>query len=194
MPISNFFIVKILNTVRSLGSYNEDEIDMIRYSLQAILWELEKTVILLLLFTLMGHPDYFLITLITLLSIRVNVGGYHAQTSLGCFIYTFLMFFMSIMVLPLISLNNIGIISISVFSLFVTILAAPICSPEKEAIQGKEKDFNKKLISLFITFIWLVLVYIFKSHTYAPPVLWMIFLQNAQLLLEYVKRREGNVQ
>lgn len=193
MPISNFFIINILNKIRSLDTYDEDDIDMMRYSLQAILWEIEKAIYLFLLFALMGRYDYFLITLITLLSIRVNAGGYHAQTSLGCFIYSFLMFFMSIMVLPLLPLNSIGIIAISVFSLFVTILAAPICSPEKQAIQGREKDFNKKIISFSITLIWLICVYIFKSHTYAQPVLWMIFVQNAQLLLEYIRRRNGHV-
>ena len=193
MPISNYFIVKILNRIRLLSIYEEDDIDMMRYSLQAILWEIEKALFLFLLFALMGRYDYFLITLVTLLSIRVNAGGYHAKTSLGCFIFSFLMFFISIMVLPMLSLNSIGIIAISIFSLSVTIVAAPICSPEKQAIQGKEKDLNKKITSLAITLVWLALVYIFKEHTYAQPVLWMIFLQNAQLLLEYVRRRDEHV-
>ena len=190
MPLSNFLIAKILKQIRLLDLYDEDDIDMIRYSLQAILWEIEKIIILLLLFTWMGRPDYFLITLLAVISIRMIAGGYHSQTSLNCLIITFIGFFLAIIALPLIPLNNFGLFALFGFSLLVTWLAAPIRSIEKEAIQNTEKDRQKKITATIITSIWFFGIAIYKMHPYAHPILWIIVLQNAQLLFEYIRRKK----
>ena len=75
MPISNFLTVRILSKIRSLKIYDELDIDVMRYSLQTFLGETEKILILLLLFFLLGKPDYFGVTLSVLLGIRINAGG-----------------------------------------------------------------------------------------------------------------------
>lgn len=191
MPVSNFFISRILNRIRLLDQYDEDDIDMMRYSLQAILWEIEKIIIIFLLFTLMGRQDYFLITLTTLISIRVFAGGYHSQTAIRCLFITFIGFCLAIVILPLITLNNIIILMLSGFSLFVTLLAAPIRTMEKEAIINKDKDTQKKVTAFVITLIWLILLFIYNMHTYAHSILWIIVLQNSQLLFEYIKRKRN---
>ena len=188
MPISNLIIPSILKKIRALNLYSEDDVDMMRNSLQAILWETEKMIILFIIFTLMGQYDYFLVTLAVLVSIRVNAGGYHSGTALNCLIFTFIMFYLSIIILPQFPLNTIGIWLISVFSLFATLLAAPVKSSERKDII-KTKDSTSKILSLVITLFWLTLVYIFQDHSYTDSVLWIIFLQNVQLLFEYFRRR-----
>jgi Accessory gene regulator B. len=105
VPVSNFFIRRILDRIRLLDQYDEDDIDMMRYSLQAILWEIEKLIIIFLLFSLIGRHAYFLITLMALISIRVVAGGYHSQTPINCLLVTLFGFFLAIVVLPLINLN-----------------------------------------------------------------------------------------
>ena len=190
MPISDFLIRKILNQIRSLNQYNEDDIDMMRYSLQSILWEIEKVIIIFLVFFLFGYQNYFLLTLIVLMSIRVLAGGYHSKTSLSCLLITFLGFFLAIIILPWIPLNNLAIMVLSIFSLIVTLLAAPIRSIEKDAIQSKDRDSQKKITAFIITSIWLILIFFNKTNIYAFSALWIIVLQNAQLLFEYLRRRE----
>ena len=192
MPISDFFINKILTKIRALNCYNEDDIDMMRYTLQAILWEIEKIIIIFLIFTLLGYQNYFLVTFIVLVSIRniASAGGYHSKTALSCLFITFTGFFLAIIVLPHIPLNNIAIITLSIFSLYATLLAAPMRSVEKDAIQNKEKDMQKKMFAFIVTLIWFLLIFFNKTNSYAYPALWIIVLQNAQLLFEYLRRRE----
>lgn len=190
MPVSNFFISRILNRIRLLNQYDEDDIDMMRYSLEAILWEVEKVIIMFLLFTLMGCADYFMITLVVLISIRSVAGGYHSQTAFRCLLVTLMGFFLAIVVLPFIHLNTLGIVALTGFCLWVSMLAAPMRTKEKEAIHNKDKDMHKKIYVLVITSIWIVSVFI-KMPTYAFPVLWIIVLQNAQLLFEYMKRKKS---
>lgn len=191
MPISDFLIKRILNQIRALNRYEEDDIDMMRYSLQAILWEIEKVIIIFVIFALMGYPIHYLVTLIVLMSIRVFAGGYHSKSSFGCLFITFSGFFLAIYVLPQIPLNNLAILVLSGLSLLVTLLAAPIRSVQKEAVQKKDKDMQKKMTAFVITTIWLILLFINKTNTYAFPALWMIVLQNAQLLFEYLRRKEN---
>jgi len=191
VPVSNFLIKKLLNQIRLLNRYDEDDIDMMRYSLQSILWEFEKVIIIFFVFFLFGYQNYFLLTLIVLMSVRVFAGGYHSKTSLSCLLITFSGFFLAIIVLPRIPLGNLAIIALSIFSLFVTLLAAPIRSIEKEAIQSKDKDMQKKMTAFIITSAWLVLIFFNKANTYAYPALWILALQNAQLLFEYFRRKEG---
>jgi len=192
VPVSNFFIRRILDRIRLLNQYDEDDIDMMRYSLQAILWEIEKLIIIFVLFSLIGRHDYFLITLMALISIRVIAGGYHSKTAIKCLLVTLFGFFLAIVVLPLINLNTLQITILTGFCLWVTFLAAPMRTIEKEAIQNKDKDGQKRIYVLIITSIWLAFVFTFKTHAYAYPVLWVIVLQNAQLLFEYLRRKKLN--
>ena len=50
MPIANFFIIRILDYLRRETDYEEDDIDVMRFSLQGVLWEVEKLLYLFLLF------------------------------------------------------------------------------------------------------------------------------------------------
>ncbi len=188
MPISNLIIPNILNRIRSLNRYDEDDIDMMRYSLQAFLWETEKIIVLFIAFTLMGQRNAFLLTLLALMTIRVNAGGYHAKSTLGCLVYTFFLFFFAIVILPLIPLNTAVLCSVIGFSLLVTSCIAPICSEERQSLI-KTKKSTGKILALTVSLGWLTWICLFRENIYASPVLWMIFLQNAQLLFEYLRRK-----
>ena len=189
MLVSNFFIKRILNRIRLLNQYDEDDIDMIRYSLEAILWEIEKTLILLAAFALMGYLDYFLITCLVGIPIRMIAGGYHNQTAIGCLIITFTGFFAAIIMMPRLPVS-IGLICVmAFFSLMVTLVAAPIYPLERASLINKENDGKKKVLALVVTALWLSLIFIYPNHPYAYPALGIIVLQNVQLLVEYLKRR-----
>jgi len=187
MPVSNLFIKNILNRIRLLNRYEEEDIDMIRYSLEAILWEVEKIIILVLVFALMGYLDYFLFTCLVVIPIRILAGGYHSQTAIGCLSITFIGFFLAIIVMPKLPLTSGWIIALAVFSLSVTLIAAPMYPLERAALIKTDNNGKKKVLALVITALWLIFIY--HGHPYAYPALAIIVLQNVQLLFEYLKRR-----
>jgi len=189
MPVSNLFIKNILNHIRLLNRYEEDDIDVIRYSLEAIMWEVEKIIILVLVFALMGYLDYFLITFLVVIPIRVLAGGYHSQTAISCLSITFMGFFLAIIVMPKLPLTPGWIIALAAFSLVVTLIAAPMYPLERAALIKTDNNGKKKVFVLVITALWLLLIFIYHGHPYAYPALAIIVLQNVQLLFEYLKRR-----
>jgi len=117
MPISNFFIKKILNRIRNETEYNEEDIDMMRYTLQAILWEVEKTAYLFIIFLIFGAHWQFLTAIVAITTIRPTAGGFHSSSAWGCFFWTLFGLILAIFVLPFIPLMTITIILVGIFTL-----------------------------------------------------------------------------
>jgi len=192
MLISNFFITKILNAIRSETDYDEDDIDMARYSLQVVLWELEKTVYLLLIFIILSHQWQFLAAMLSVMTIRPNAGGFHSSTPWGCFWWTLLGFVLAIFALPYIPLDNITVLLVGLFSIVTTFIATPIRTLQREKIADKSKDKSKKMIATSVTILWFTALFLKQDYFLAPAVMWIIFLQNFQLLIEYLKWKKCN--
>lgn len=189
MPVSNYFIKYFLHQVDLLGTYSSDDMDKIKYSLQSIFYECEKILILCIVFALFNQLDYYLITLIVLLSIRLNTGGYHSKSNLGCLLLTFFMFFIAINIFSLVHLSNIIKYMLAFLSLLVILLTAPVLSVQKQKVLTVNITV-KKILSFAITTFWFI-IFFYKNNTYTVSVLGIIFLQSMQLLFEYMKR--GNI-
>lgn len=190
MPISNFFIVRILNYIRKETDRSEDDIDTIRFSLEAILWELEKIIYMFLVFLIFGLHWHFLATLIVLMSIRPFTGGFHSSTQWGCLFWTLSGFAVAFFVLPpIIPISDITVILVGLFSVVATLIAAPVRSLQMEEIADKSKDKHKKYQAVIITIFWFVIIFVSQSYFLAVAAMWVIFLQNLQLLIEYYRRK-----
>ena len=140
MPIADFFILKLLNYFRRELNYDEDDMDMLRYSLQGILWEAEKIVYLSVIFIVLGLGWGFLVSCIAVMSVRSFSGGYHASTSWRCFFWMLLGFTLALLVLPHIPLVGITVIVVGIFSLIITYIATPTRSEQMRAITDTSKD------------------------------------------------------
>jgi accessory gene regulator B len=189
MPIADFFIIRILDSIRRETDYDEDDVDMMRYSLQAILWEIEKTIYLFIIFTLLSHQWQLLAAMFAVMTIRPYAGGFHSSTAWGCFWWTLFGFLLAIFALPHVPLTNLLLLIVALFSIVTTFIATPIRTLQKERIADKSKDGKKKFKATIITIIWFIILFLNQTNALAPVVVWTIFLQNFQLLIEYLKRK-----
>jgi len=197
MPIANFLIPKILNKFRKEdkdNEFDEDDMDDILYSLRTILWEIEKTIYLIIIFALLGSGLEIIAAMLSVITIRPSAGGFHSSTVWGCFWWTFLGFLLALFVLPLIPLTAMTVIFVAVFSIPITFIASPLRGKIAESmahtIENREmKDKRKKIKVTLITVVWFAVLFFNRGHVLSPPVLWIIFLQNVQLGIEYLKRQ-----
>ena len=189
MPIANFFIRKILKAYKDLNYYDEDDVDIIRFGLEAFFWEIEKLVYLAVIFVLLGYGWQFLACTVAVMSVRPMAGGFHASTAWRCFWWTLLGFALAILVLPFITLSHTLIVFLGVFSLVSTTIAAPLRSAQMEPIANKDKDKLKKTVAIIVTVIWFVVLFIYQEHFLATSVIWAMFLQNLQLIITWVRRK-----
>jgi len=188
MPIANFLIVRLLERIRNVTEYDEDDIDMMRYSLQAILWEIEKTIYLFLIFVILGAHWQFLTAVVAIMTIRPTAGGFHSSTVWGCFFWTLFGLSMAIFVLPLIPLEDITVILVGIFSLAVTFIATPVRSKQMESVADTSKDTKKKYKATVITIVWFILIFVSQYFFLTAVAMWVIFLQNVQLIIEYARK------
>ena len=78
----------IMKKLESNDCTNDYGIQKIRYSIMTFITEMEKIILLVLIFELLGIYDKFLIAFISLTALRIFMGGVHKMTTLGCFLYS----------------------------------------------------------------------------------------------------------
>jgi len=190
MPISNVFIRLLLKRVHATNDYDEDTIDMFRYGLQAVLWEIEKLTYFFMIFWLLGYHIHFLMTTLVIFTIRFLAGGLHVKSVWLCFGLTLLSYISAIFIFPhFIPLNVVSFFSVALFSIFMTFIATPVRSAKREKIEKKAYDKPKKWLATIFTLIWFIVVWMNQDHIFAHAIMWTIFLQNVQMFIGYWRKR-----
>jgi len=190
MPISNFFVRLLLKQARATKDYDEDTIDMFRYGMQAVFWEIEKLAYFFVIFWFLGYHTHFLVATLVIFTIRFFAGGVHVESVWLCFSLTLLSYIGTFFVLPnLIPFNGMSIFIIALFSIMMTFIATPVRSAKREKIEKKVYDKPKKWLATIFTLIWFIVVWMNQAHIFAPVVMWTIFLQNVQMFIGYWKKR-----
>ena len=80
------------------GKYSYEQCERMRYALKVMLNEIEKIILLGIIFALLGEYKVFLLSLCVILSIRFTMGGMHRRTFWGCFFFSF-GFFLSVIII-----------------------------------------------------------------------------------------------
>ena len=194
MPISNFFVKLLLRQAREANEYDEETIDMFRYGLETVFWELEKLVYFFLIFWLLSYELHFLMATLVILTTRPFAGGVHVESIWKCFALTGLSYASTFFILPnLIPLNHLSLLLVAAFSIIMTFVATPVRSAKREKIEKKEYDKPRKWLATMLTMVWLGFAFYNQGHFFATVVVWTLFLQNIQMLIGYWRKRVGNV-
>jgi accessory gene regulator B len=162
---------------------NNDDLEKINYSLQAILNETFKIIVLTILFLLLGKINYFFFSMIILFSIRIFSGGYHADTTIKCLLWTTLFFLITSLIAPMLPKLNILIYNtISFLSIMIIYIRTPYPN-SKRPIKNKKRRWHLKLISTFFITFWVtILLSITNDTRYLNCGFLTILLQIFQLI------------
>jgi len=190
MPISNVVISLLLKQAHATDDYDEDTIDMFRYGLQAVLWEIEKLAYFFVIFWLLGYHTHFLVATLVIFTTRLFAGGIHVKSVWLCFGLTLLSYISAIFILPhLIPLHVVSLFIVALFSIMMTFIATPVRSAKREKVEKKAYDKPRKWLATIFTLIWLIIVWMNQNHMFAHAIMWTIFLQNVQMFIGYWKKR-----
>src|SRR3712207_425757 len=136
----NKITLQIPNYIKLNGNIKDQrDLDRINYSLQVILGDLLKIIILICMFLSLSRIKYFLFSLLILSSMRTFLGGYHCKTFTTCFCFSLVFFLITSFVGPMIPKlsNNIYYI-ISLINILIVVLYAPFPNRSEERRVGKE--------------------------------------------------------
>lgn len=185
---NNWLIKKYLN---SCGSLDEFDKERIAYSMNILLNEFEKIVLIMLLFASVGKLELFIFSFIVLMSLRIFIGGIHFSTRCGCFIFTSI-FFITVMVLSNYVIIGTCIIKLIIFGVAIMsiVLFAPLPSKHRMLVLEGRK-YRLKRYSVFVMIIWAMLS-LLVMRKLANVVIWTVIMQQLEILYYeiFIRRKE----
>jgi len=170
----------IRSYLSSCGILSEFDKERIKYSMNLLLNEAEKIMLLILLFGVTGQLKVFIFSFAVLMSIRAFVGGIHLSTRCRCFSFT-LLFFSTAMVLSNFVLINPQIkLVVCGLSLINTMLCAPLPSKHRVLVLERGRDILRKR-SVTMVLIWIV-ASVMLGEKLSNVIVWTIAMQQMELL------------
>jgi len=166
---------------------NHEELRRMKYGMEAILNELGKTVILLIVFTALNRLNYFLFSLLILMTIRVFSGGLHFQTNLSCLLFSLIFFIAAVFsdIYPFFDPTGRCYAAILASTAVIGVLS-PLPSANRP-IRSRNRYRRLKLDAVLLTLLWsYVLLFHVEDYRAMSCGIATIVLQAAQLVAGYL--------
>lgn len=179
-----------LNRIQAEYNLSEREKRLLQFSFLGILYDLSKFVMFFIFFACIHQIPSFLFNVSLLILLRTNQGGLHLKHYISCFIFSFMYLFMSICVMSaIISASQTGGLCI----LFVCILINYAAGPQKNrriysALKNPKIVKKSRINSFVISFIYLILFFIFSNNLYMQQGLWIIVFHTIQIVITILKK------
>jgi len=172
-------------------SLTKTDLLKIQYTLQVILGDIIKFIIIFLIFLALNQVPLFLLSFIILISIRPLGGGAHCKTFISCLIVSILYFIIIMLFSNFFPrLNNNFYIAFFAISFIITLAYAP-CPNEKRPINNKA---TLKILSLISLTIWGILFCKLSNIQICNCIFASILFQIAQITIVNTKGVVSNAK
>ncbi len=135
---------KLIDTVMSFldreNALESNKKAAVRYSLTYVFNELEKMLLLMVFFATAGKLMEFMVAVISLVCLRIYMGGFHRKTNLGCFIQSLLTFSCIVWVSDIIEFDNVRTCMVVICGIVSIWTSAPVISEKR----GKYSESSKR--------------------------------------------------
>ena len=156
------------------------ELAKLRFMLEVIFYNTAEILAIFIFFAIIGKIPEFLVLAIVLTSIRILTGGFHFRKYRYCFILSFAIFVLIILILPSIT-HIFGLMEVMLLAtLIITFLLAPVS--KRNSAHPEKNNFRMKIIATIIVLIYSVLLLFLRDNPFASIVVWTLFLQAFQLI------------
>lgn len=169
-------LVKVKQYNPELG---EAQLRTRKFGLECLVSEVSKTLIYLLVFLLLGMPQYFLVSFLVYCTIRITSGGYHANGYWTCFAVSLAVFMISVYAGRLLPMERLVLIPVLVILLVINGVFAPVDHPNKPN-KDPEKRKKFKIISTALVFSWGAISFLLPEQmamTVAVSILFAVGMQ-----------------
>lgn len=166
--------------------FSDYQIAQLKYLFKTITAEVSKLAIMAFIFRNKIGLYFFAVTIMLLL--RTATGGLHCKTYWGCFAVSLGYMFLSIEVLPLITVNKL----LQLILLFVCMLLNYYIGPVTSSVRPplREHVFKRVRIQAFlIIFFYLTLTYILPETPYITAGFWVVILHTVQLIAAKILKK-----
>ena len=179
--MKNLVVNSIMNNITKYYNYDDTKLDEIKYGIESLYLTISKTIIILIGCIILKIVKPLLLLFIFYGIIRLTGFGVHAKKSWHCWVTSLLMFIGIPILISIISVNN-NIIFITYLICMILMLKYAPADTEKRPLINKNKRALYKVLTLLITFIYLILSLILKNQIIINTLYLSIILETIQIL------------
>lgn len=183
------FMEKILKQkIHTLGlGYTDYEIRVMIYAIKTILYEASKFIILAFFFAIQDRFPQFLVATICLMAVRSRSGGIHLKHYLSCFLMTFIAYYISVTLFPMLfHPSKYIMLAVLILCMVITYQSGPVLAVSRPKPDGiKVKAFKEQTATVIGMFA--VLVVLIGENSYLESGFWIIVFQSVQLFIAKIK-------
>ncbi|MBQ9984171.1 MAG: accessory gene regulator B family protein [Lachnospiraceae bacterium] len=186
--VNQYFVSTLIHILEINKDENQKRYEIVKYVLSYIVNEIGKIMILTLIFLLQGKLFEFVIAFLTIVSLRIFIGGSHRETMLGCFLQSFLTF-------EAIMLLDKSIIISMPFNYIIYIFILVWIWKKAPLLSGKRARYNElqcmRFKTMAITMLLLLVMAVgIMPDSVANIMLWAMLFQLAELSVTTIQMRK----
>lgn len=179
--MKNLVVNGIMDNINRYYNYDKVKLSEIKYGIESLYLTISKTIIILIACTLLKVTKPLLLLFMFYGIIRLTGFGVHAKKSWHCWITSLTMFIGIPLLISKLNINNfIIIITYSICMLLITKYAP--ADTEKRPLINKKKRVLYKVLTIIITFIYLVISLTIKNSIIINTLYFSILLETIQIL------------
>ncbi|MDY6071884.1 MAG: accessory gene regulator B family protein [Bacilli bacterium] len=179
--MKNLVVNSIMNNITKYYNYDDTKLDEIKYGIESLYLTISKTIIILIGCIILKIVKPLLLLFIFYGIIRLTGFGVHAKKSWHCWVTSLLMFIGIPILISIISVNK-NIIFITYLICMILMLKYAPADTEKRPLINKNKRTLYKVLTLLITFIYLILSLMLKNQIIINTLYMSIILETIQIL------------
>lgn len=181
---------KLIKSISSLisinNNYTRDEEEQVEYALKILVFEVLKTLGIIIIFSLMGHATQAIIAIGAMSFIKPFIGGYHEDNQLKCFTATALIIGGIIYLSTSLNIDFISRLILNVIALFSIWHRAPVLNPLMPITKPELIKRNRTIGILIAIILAVISTILYKKAIISNTILWTLIFQ---VLLMFNKKK-----
>ncbi len=185
--------IRITDYLIARGVSKSAERDYYIYGCEMLLLKLVNVGTLLVIATVMGKSVEGIILLLTFMTLRKYTGGFHLGSALSCYIFTALVYGISLYVCTEYRFGKGMCLVIVLISYVVIASCAPIDNPNLNLTVGEVKAMKRQLrkILLVLLVVFVILIFCGEDIIYMSPMVMGIGLDALFMVVAIIQRKRG---
>jgi accessory gene regulator B len=169
--------------------FSDYQIAQLKYLFKTIFAEVSKLLIMAFLFRNQLGVYFFAVTVMLLL--RTSTGGLHCKTYWGCLAVSLGYMFLSIKVLPLLTVSKLFQMILLFICMLINYFIGPVTSAVHAPLSLKVSK-RVRIQAFLVIFLYLTLTYILPESIYITAGFWVVILHTSQLIVAKILKQGRN--
>ena len=187
MERQNEKLVKSMMKFLKTDQQEEIVVQKVKYALQVIVSEVEKLIILLMIFGIVGKTLEFLTAYVAVVTIRIYVGGNHVETFFGCVLYTFIMYAFILAGADYFTPNRYICSGVEIL-IMISIWNNQKSLPESRILYSQNRLLEFKMKALSVLILQMIITQ-YLSESYRAVIMWGFIIQTIDVQTAIIQSR-----